>query len=294
MKNNETNNMIQQNQSDNQMINNLINQNEIKTNNPQNRDDLNDIDDNLGFDNQNNNNAGSFFRPRIDSSNSLSLNYKFSIDQPNVPKQRLNEFLNYDLINELEASPNVTKLNSGINDNAQNTNNTGDNNPKNLYGFSLYSQTNNQNYGNTNNFQNINLNYNNSNNQSNINNNYPNIPNDNSINNNNYQNFNHQHITLNSNSKAYIPLKYRKNEQNNQANNLNNIKINKYKYENANKNNPKNKKYFEMRDGDWICSRCKNLNFAFRNKCNRCSLPKELSKNNKQINPNMSNQNPNY
>ena len=289
MKNNETNNMIQQNQPDNKMMNNLINQNTMITNSQQNHDDLDDIDDNLGF-NAQNNNAGSFFRPIIDSSNSLSFNYKFSIDQPNVTKQRLNEYLNYDLLNELDVSPSVSKRNSGMNNNPQNINNTGDNNPENLYGFSLYSQPNNQNFGNVNNFQNLNANFNNFNNPNNINNNYQNIPN----NNNYHQNINNHYISLNSNSKAYIPLKYRKKEQNNQANNVNDLKINKNTFANANKNKQKNKKYFEVRDGDWICCKCNNLNFSFRNKCNRCLLPKKLSINMQLTNQNMSNQNQHY
>ena len=289
MKNNETNNMIQQNQPDNKMMNNLINQNTMITNSQQNHDDLDDIDDNLGF-NAQNNNAGSFFRPIIDSSNSLSFNYKFSIDQPNVTKQRLNEYLNYDLLNELDVSPSVSKRNSGMNNNPQNINNTGDNNPENLYGFSLYSQPNNQNFGNANNFQNLNANFNNFNNPNNINNNYQNIPN----NNNYHQNINNHYITLNSNSKAYIPLKYRKKEQNTQANNVNDLKINKNTFANANKNKQKNKKYFEVRDGDWICCKCNNLNFSFRNKCNRCLLPKKLSINMQLTNQNMSNQNQHY
>ena len=29
------------------------------------------------------------------------------------------------------------------------------------------------------------------------------------------------------------------------------------------------------RNGDWICKNCKNLNFSFRNECNRCKLPKK-------------------
>ena len=33
-------------------------------------------------------------------------------------------------------------------------------------------------------------------------------------------------------------------------------------------------KIFVEREGDWICSSCRNLNFAFRKVCNRCSLPK--------------------
>ena len=54
---------------------------------------------------------------------------------------------------------------------------------------------------------------------------------------------------------------------------------------NLNKNNKsesqqgkvKQKKPFEIRAGDWTCFDCNNLNFAFRTKCNRCGLPKEIS-----------------
>ena len=32
---------------------------------------------------------------------------------------------------------------------------------------------------------------------------------------------------------------------------------------------------FTEREGDWICKQCKNLNFAFRNECNRCKMAKK-------------------
>jgi len=38
----------------------------------------------------------------------------------------------------------------------------------------------------------------------------------------------------------------------------------------------KEKKYFE-REGDWCCYKCKNMNFTFRNYCNRCNYSKENS-----------------
>lgn len=38
------------------------------------------------------------------------------------------------------------------------------------------------------------------------------------------------------------------------------------------------KKSFE-RDGDWVCFKCKNLNFSFRNTCNKCNLTHEASNN---------------
>ena len=39
----------------------------------------------------------------------------------------------------------------------------------------------------------------------------------------------------------------------------------------------KKKKNFEIREGDWKCFDCHNLNFSFRVKCNRCGLSKEMS-----------------
>ena len=36
----------------------------------------------------------------------------------------------------------------------------------------------------------------------------------------------------------------------------------------------KRKKEFAERIGDWVCIKCKNLNFSFRLVCNRCQLPK--------------------
>ena len=40
----------------------------------------------------------------------------------------------------------------------------------------------------------------------------------------------------------------------------------------AKKNN--NQKYKEKRPFDWICNRCNNLNYSFRNFCNICNLPR--------------------
>ena len=51
---------------------------------------------------------------------------------------------------------------------------------------------------------------------------------------------------------------------------------------------------FGERTGDWICKKCRNLNFAFRTECNRCKLQKgseaKTIKNDKE-NDKISNQN---
>jgi len=43
--------------------------------------------------------------------------------------------------------------------------------------------------------------------------------------------------------------------------------------------NAKKQGQFVERQGDWICMRCKNLNFSFRVVCNRCKIPKSDSEN---------------
>ena len=43
------------------------------------------------------------------------------------------------------------------------------------------------------------------------------------------------------------------------------------------KKKKKNKKNFEEREGDWNCYFCRNLNFTFRKKCNKCGIFKYYS-----------------
>ena len=43
------------------------------------------------------------------------------------------------------------------------------------------------------------------------------------------------------------------------------------------KKKKKKKKNFEEREGDWNCYFCKNLNFSFRKKCNKCGVIKNFS-----------------
>lgn len=51
-----------------------------------------------------------------------------------------------------------------------------------------------------------------------------------------------------------------------------------------NKMDQKPKKPFMEREGDWSCKYCKNLNFAFRYKCNRCKCPKDFNSNENDAN----------
>lgn len=41
----------------------------------------------------------------------------------------------------------------------------------------------------------------------------------------------------------------------------------------------KNKKKENTREGDWICLECQNLNFSFRNTCNKCSYERQVKDN---------------
>ena len=69
---------------------------------------------------------------------------------------------------------------------------------------------------------------------------------------------------------------------NNAGNKFGQIPINYLNYNNSSKNayekkKKKKKVEFVEREGDWSCYRCKNINFSFREKCNKCLLSKEES-----------------
>jgi len=310
----EGNNIEEQNQMN-------INQNE--NNIPQNIDkNLNDKEenDNLGYiSGINNTNFNNFnAKPSLDSTDSPFQNqFKFSIDMPNASKQRLHEFLNEDLLKAIDTSPNIPKLSNDF-QNVKNENNNTDNNPNNLFGFSLYAQNPpniennpiNQNIQNGNFIQDNNFfpnkDMNQKGNQNNItNNNFPNMYNNN-INFNNYNyninipqmpnnNNNHFVLNLNNNTPMFIPKQLRNKDYKQKGNVIMNDKNTKYNNNNIDKMNGKNKfdnnkknlqnakkegkykKPFEVRAGDWTCTKCNNLNFSFRNRCNRCGIPKELS-----------------
>ena len=64
----------------------------------------------------------------------------------------------------------------------------------------------------------------------------------------------------NGNKFGYLPLHYQ---------NFQRKKVDEKK--------KKKKQEFVEREGDWSCYRCKNINFSFRNKCNKCQFSKEDS-----------------
>lgn len=107
---------------------------------------------------------------------------------------------------------------------------------------------------------------------------------------------------LSNNNSNFItnisPLPYVNSQINLSNSNLfsNELSMSPNKYSHSHSPKPKKgehdkkkKKPFVEREGDWICFKCKNLNFAFRTNCNRCHLTK--SENQKIIQKYMSNYN---
>ena len=291
-------------QLNNSNINQIIYDNKDIDNDNETEEEI----DNLKYKENIQNSLNPFIQPLDSSDSPLPSYYKFSIDMPNVSKQRLHEYLSDDLLNAIESSPNIKNINSGI----DNKKPEEDNKDTNLYGFSLYPSLNNNYIDSINNNNTINdsLSYNNKNNFSNKNNElYVNFKNNNNnikenisnkINNSNINfqynkinkstNLNIGNTSINDTNKTFSK-KTKKNKQllsSNIETNVNNLKINDIRDNKSktninnnnilnNKNNKRMKKVFVYRNGDWTCNQCNNLNFGFRNKCNRCGIPKELS-----------------
>ena len=103
----------------------------------------------------------------------------------------------------------------------------------------------------------------------------------NNINNNNINNTElslvNNFYNLNINAKPFFPKKKLGNiNLYNYQNAKNNFKKKINKVGIKNKKNKKKKEFIE-KEGDWLCFRCKNINFSFRDKCNKCHLLKEES-----------------
>ena len=280
----------------------------------------------------------------VDLSLKKESDSKLSIDNPDISKHKLKEYLNEDLLNEIDASPMNTPKNIINENNEINI----DINNKDLFQFSLYNKNEGEKELNDIKFQedkenkeeneneeeinelniikldeinkikedegggNLNLNNEKDNNNEIINDN---------ININNFIDFNKE-VNFNPNpSENKNPIKEDKNinikeTTDNKAQNKNtsnNYYPGQYQYpfiqfpyitqplmnpvgsfghENkfdgnkkyqvfvpftVFKKTTKAKKPFEIREGDWTCSNCNNLNFSFRVKCNRCYITKDQS-----------------
>ena len=191
-------------------INKLNLQNEEK--------EIDEIDDtdNLKFKDDNQNNLNPCIKQRIDPCDSSS-HFKYSIDIPNIPRDRLHDFLNEDLLNALDSIPNITNLNNDMPNNGKVSVSKEKNESQGFLGSFLNSQQN-----NINNSLDINKN-----NKKNDINNFSEINNNNS--NNNFQNNNNI-----NNIPIYIPKKYRDKDNNNK-------KIQEIKNEENNQNIEQNK-----------------------------------------------------
>ena len=79
------------------------------------------------------------------------------------------------------------------------------------------------------------------------------------------------------------PLLLMKNTINNNYNYINPLIQNKIFFFNPNTNNNNNINNVRDKKKDWICTFCKNLNYSFRIKCNRCKVKKEDSEKRKNL-----------
>ena len=81
-------------------------------------------------------------------------------------------------------------------------------------------------------------------------------------------------------TEEFVIMKKKFNIGSNYINNVGNkfdqIPMRYKNYNNYLKKKKKKKEFIE-REGDWSCYRCKNINFSFRNKCNKCQFSKEES-----------------
>jgi hypothetical protein len=92
---------------------------------------------------------------------------------------------------------------------------------------------------------------------------------------NEYNNINNINNNYNNNNNIINNMNLNINNNNNNIN-INNNNLNNNNYIN-NEHKKTKKTKLKERDGDWTCFFCKNLNFSFRKKCNRCSIEIEKS-----------------
>lgn len=131
--------------------------------------------------------------------------------------------------------------------------------------------TNRKNKFNANNKQNKNEQKNENNKMKNQNDSMQNMDNFNSIPN---QTIKQNLDTIPNNQISYSDFSEKNSIQENKPNPNDVEQTNEILNTSNNSSDKKNKKPFVERVGDWVCIKCKNLNFSFRVICNRCQMPK--------------------
>ena len=101
----------------------------------------------------------------------------------------------------------------------------------------------------------------------------------------NFNNLNNNKIVNNLNIDNNNYLNHLRNNNNLNDNNMkqfiipNQLSVMFPNNKKENKKQMKKRQKIEIREGDWICHKCNNFNFSFRNLCNKCkSLKKEEDK----------------
>lgn len=84
-------------------------------------------------------------------------------------------------------------------------------------------------------------------------------------------------LPLVNNGYEFLPKNYKPKEITTQKYNKYNSSSTSGSCNSNNNISGKKNKVFQEREGDWICGFCKNLNFSFRTKCNRCKISKQES-----------------
>jgi Fe-S cluster biosynthesis and repair protein YggX len=271
------------------------------------------ISDNIGFDNfftlsednqLNNDNINSDNvneienNPQKSNNKKEEIDYKISIDLSDVNKNKIHNYLNDDLIDAIDKSFDDPKDNQCITDYSHNENDTNysQNNVSNdndifsnyTNNFQFYPQNLNSIHNTISFFPKANKKRTNEDNNININNNNNKMV----VNGNNVDEKNKGIKTLVDyfggnnplDAPIYIPQKFKSLKFNQKPNNIGENIYNRISENNSSninnsdsdKKEEKCKKPFEIREGDWTCEFCYNLNFAFRTKCNRCGLMKDF------------------
>ena len=247
----------------------------------------------------------------MDSFIPSNLNMNSNIQSPSLEDNTANVF-NNDNTNNISIKDNDINNKNEIINIKEDEGGGGNNKKENLENKNNLNKINNNtnlNNNNTNNLNNNNSNINNSNINIINNNNTNNVNNNNSYNKFSQSSENKKETEVKKNNNntttktyipshmqnpyiAHIPFPYQAQQHIIQAlqSNIHENKFDGNKKFNIiipmqpMKKNTKMKKPFEIRDGDWTCSDCGNLNFAFRVRCNRCGISKEASEEKKSNN----------